>query len=211
MGLGQVRDLRKASIQTIIDQREIQPFKNLGDLSERVSLQTKEIDHLIQCGALDGLGRSRAAMLAKAQSVKQAGSTRQISFDFGVVQAPGETPAERLDWEQLLLGLPVTVHPLDIIEEMPSGTTPISVLTETDSDKLAGQRLSVVGVRLPGWTGGPGFFLANRDDFITVNDEAIDKDGFKPEPWQPVEVRGRWRQDPWGTSWLQADKFLQLK
>ena len=93
---------------------------------------------------------------------------------------------------------------------MPSDTTPISVLSETGAAKLAGQRLQVVGARLPGWTGGPGFFLANNDTFIAVNDEALDRARFKPEPWQPVEVRGRWRQDPWGTRWLQADKIRRL-
>ncbi|MDQ1300904.1 MAG: polymerase subunit alpha, partial [Chloroflexota bacterium] len=67
MGLGQVRDLRHSAIEAIIGERGRQPFRSLGDLLGRVELQAKELMHLIQCGALDGLGASRAAMLQEAE------------------------------------------------------------------------------------------------------------------------------------------------
>ncbi|MEJ2750036.1 MAG: hypothetical protein P8183_19335, partial [Anaerolineae bacterium] len=49
LGLGQVRNLRRQSMKGIVAER---PFANLRDLLSRVPLQTKEINHLIQCGAL---------------------------------------------------------------------------------------------------------------------------------------------------------------
>ncbi len=73
MGLGQVRGLRRNSIAEIMRMRKDGPYNRLDDLLERVSLQTKEIIHLIQCGALGGLGRSRAALLAQARPTNGQG------------------------------------------------------------------------------------------------------------------------------------------
>lgn len=63
MGLGQVRDVRRATVRAIIDQRRDGPFTSLRDLQQRVALRGKEVQHLVQAGALDGLGPSRAALL----------------------------------------------------------------------------------------------------------------------------------------------------
>jgi len=65
MGLGQVRDLRQAAVRAIIAARRERPFTGLRDLLSRVALQDKEAQHLVQCGALDGLGASRAALLTE--------------------------------------------------------------------------------------------------------------------------------------------------
>ena len=56
MGLGQVRDLRRATVRAIVTARRERPFTGVGDLLRRVPLMKKEWTHLIQCGALDGLG-----------------------------------------------------------------------------------------------------------------------------------------------------------
>src|SRR5690606_19835653 len=54
MGLGAVRDLRRASVAAIIAAREAAPFRDAADLLARVPLSAKEIDNLARCGALDG-------------------------------------------------------------------------------------------------------------------------------------------------------------
>jgi len=59
-------------------------------------------------------------------------------------------------------------------------------------------------VRLPGWTGGPGFFLSDGDTFVIVK---ADKSVKHPAPWQPLIVQGRWSGDGWGSFWLQADQM----
>ena len=66
LGLGQVRELRRESVRRIVQSRQERPFQSLRDFIERVPMQAKEVQHLIQCGALDGLGESRAALLAEA-------------------------------------------------------------------------------------------------------------------------------------------------
>ncbi|MFO7679342.1 MAG: DNA polymerase III subunit alpha [Chloroflexota bacterium] len=193
MGLGQVRDLRHKSIEEIVGKR---PFSSLRDLLDRVELQGKEITHLIQCGALDGMGTSRAALLADAEEILRAGSARQMSFGFGLETAvPPESPAQRFDWEMHLLGLPMSVHPLDLLQKRPK-TLPIRQLPQH-----LGKRVTLGGTRLPGWTGGQGFFLDDGESYVIVR--GLDKE--KPEVWGALVVNGRLRQDEWGTTWFQAE------
>ncbi|UCG23083.1 MAG: DNA polymerase III subunit alpha, partial [Chloroflexota bacterium] len=180
MGLGQVRDLRRRSVRQIIAAREERPFTGLQDLAERVPLQGKEVRHLVQCGALDGLGESRAALLAEAELVNRAGSARQMTFDFARAKAEPESAADRLEWERRLLGQPISVHPLDLVSDLPK-VTPLTQLAST-KQRRSPELLTVAGARLPGWTGGPGFFLGDGRSFIIVRG---DNGLQKPEPWLP--------------------------
>ncbi|MFN2219810.1 MAG: hypothetical protein ACK2UA_14475, partial [Anaerolineae bacterium] len=199
MGLGQVRDLRQASIRSIVAERLRQPFSSLRDLLERIPLVQKEAAHLIQCGALDGLGDSRASLLAEAEQVEQAGSTRQMVFAFARPQIAPESPAQRLAWERHLLGQPMSVHPLDLVADQLPDCTPLRQLRLAGSSR---QRVTTAGVRLPGWTGGQGFFLGDSDTFVIVRGEPAQQ---APPSWRPLLVRGRWLGDEWGTFWLQAE------
>jgi DNA polymerase-3 subunit alpha len=200
MGLGQIRDLRRGSISAIVRERQRQPFTDLRDLLYRVPLQQKEIVHLIQCGALEDLGPSRAALLADASQVQQFGSALQMTFAFAQPQVAAESPAQRLAWEERLLGQPVSVHPLELASDgLPQDRVPLALLAE-----MNGRAVTVAGVRLPGWTGGQGFFLGDGQSFVVVRGEAASK---APLPWQPVLLRGRWLADEWGSTWLQAEEL----
>jgi DNA-directed DNA polymerase III PolC len=195
LGLGQVRDLRKRSIGAIVAQR---PFESLADLLERVPMQAKEINHLIQCGGLDGLAANRMALLAELAEILRAGSARQMAFAF--MERPVVTPegaGQRLRWEQQLLGMPVSVFPTELVE-MGAGT-PLRQLPQ-----LLGEPVRVVGARLPGWTGGKGWFLSDGDSFI------IARGGERPDVWQPVALRGRYRSDEWGGGWFQVESGRQV-
>jgi DNA polymerase III subunit alpha len=177
MGLGQVRDLRRESVRAIIDQRCQQSFASLPDLLQRTSLHDKEVAHLIRCGALDGLGGSRAALLAQANLVRQA-------------------------WEHQLLGQPLTVHPLSLHRNKLAGTVSLHELP-----RRPGRRVTTAAVRLPGWTGGPGFFLGDEQTYIMAHgDDALKT----PKAWQPLRLTGRWRQDEWGLAWFQIEELDHL-
>ena len=191
LGLGQVRQLRRRSVKGIVAAR---PFTNLRDLLTRVSLQTKEINHLIQCGALEGLGESRAALIADAESIGRAGSAQQMAFDFGQGTAvPPESAAQRFEWEMHILGMPISVTPLDLLPQTES--LPIRDLPQT-----RGKQGTVTGYRLPGWTGGKGWFLSDGDSFIIAQSKE------KPKPWEDVVVvNGRFRTDAWGGGWFQIE------
>ena len=194
MGLGQVRDLRRKSVAAIRAER---PFANLRDLLARVSLQEKEVVHLIQCGVLDGLGESRAALLAEARGVARAGSARQLSFDFALETAVlPDTAAERAEWERHLLGYPVSVQPSDL------AAPPAEAVSLRELPQTRGRLVTIAGWRLPGWTGGRGFYFGDGDSFVVVREAA---EGEKVrKSWQPVVINGRWRSDEWGNGVFQV-------
>ncbi len=207
MGLGQVRDLRRTAITAIVSEREQRPYAGLQDLLARVDLQPKEIDHLIRCGALDGLGDSRAALLAEAELLGRkgggAGAAVQLAFDFARPAPASETSAQRLAWEQELLGWPVSVHPLELVaDRLPDH------LMLRDLPQQPGRMVTTAGVRLPGWTGGQGFFCGDGDTFVIVKAGRDDK---APPAWRPLLVRGRWTPDAWGGAWLQAETIKQVQ
>jgi hypothetical protein len=56
---------------------------------------------------------------------------------------------------------------------MREGLTPLRTLPQT-----AGRSVTVRGVRLPGWTGAPGFYLADEETFIRARN-----DGAAPAAW----------------------------
>jgi DNA-directed DNA polymerase III PolC len=210
MGLAAVRDLRRSAIRAIIAERERRPFDSLRDLVKRVELQPREVVHLIQCGAADGLGDpavtgtwSRAAMLAEVEGIRRAGSALQMAFSFAGPQVPPETPAQRLAWEQHLLGLPISVHPLALVADRLPAHLALRRLPE-----VPGQPVIVAGVRLPGWTGGPGFFLGDGDTFVIVKGG---KGTQAPPTWRPLLLRGRWTGDGYGTFWFQAEQISEIE
>jgi DNA polymerase-3 subunit alpha len=203
MGLGQIRDLRRNSAKKVIASRSERPFDSLEDLLERVQLQTREVNHLIQCGALDGLGPDRAALLAEAEDIRRAGGTRQMAFAFDdEPDIASETLAQRLEWEQYILGRPVSVHPLDLVD--PHNVDAIGL---RDLPGTRGSSVTVICVRLPGWTGGPGYFLGDQQTFVVARaDESLES----PKAWIPLKIRGRWLKDEWGTRWLQVEKLEHI-
>ncbi|MCL4265615.1 MAG: DNA polymerase III subunit alpha [Anaerolineae bacterium] len=209
MGLGQIRDLRHSAIEAIVAAR---PYHNLRDLLHKVPLQHKEITHLIQCGALDGLADSRAALLAEAAEIERAGNVGQMTFGFGVGTAvPPESLAQRLEWETRLLGWPVSANPIALVKDHDAAEAaawaddvPLRFV-----HRLRGQRTTVAGVRLPGWTGGRGFYVGDGDDFIVI--KPVRGLTQKVERWQPLRFTGIWREDEWSDGWFEAEQIVPVE
>jgi DNA polymerase III alpha subunit len=205
MGLGQVRDLRRRAVKEIVAERRRRPFADLRDLMQRASLQPKETTHLIQCGALDGLGESRTALLAEMEEVDRAGSALQMSL-FGegafAEPEPSESLEQQIAWERELLGYPVSTlrEPLKLAADHLPERVSLRRLPE-----LPGRSVTVAGVRLPGWRRGESFYLWDGETWITVKGNRAQK---TPPSWEPLLLRGRWVGDEWGTYWLQADEML---
>lgn len=199
MWLGQVRDLRRSAVRAIVAERQERPFTSLRDLLNRVDLQKKEVVHLIRCGALSGLGQSRAALLAEAVEVERAGSARQMAFDLGLKTAVHpESLAQQLAWETAVLGWPVSANPVAVVASQMENDVPVRYLP-----RLLNQKTSVAGVRLPGWTGGRGFYFGDGDSFeIAQLDKTITKS--KVKLWQPYRLTGCWREDAWGGGWFEV-------
>jgi DNA polymerase-3 subunit alpha len=202
MGLDAVRDLRQSTILSIIDERARGNFQDLRDLVARINFQSKELIHLIQCGGLDGLGENRAKLLTEAREIKRSGTERQMAFPFASKQSKPESPQEAMGWEMRVLGYPISVHPLDLVSDIPE------YVPLRDLSKFEGDLLETVGVKLPGWTGGEGFFLGDGDTFIIAR---LERGKTQPSTWQPQLLRGRWIGDGMGTFWFKVQHILNLE
>ncbi|HUF12510.1 MAG TPA: DNA polymerase III subunit alpha [Longimicrobiales bacterium] len=145
-GLGAVRGLGEAAVNSILTARAEKPFESLFDLAERVDLRAtgrRAIEALILAGALDAFGdraRLMAALdgaLGEAQVRQREREAGQVSLfeGFGAAGADAgdATPAERtsprlpevapwpeaerLKREKEILGFFISGHPLDKYRE----------------------------------------------------------------------------------------------
>jgi hypothetical protein len=198
MGLGWVRNLRRRSVRAIRAARKQRLFASLRDLAMRVPLRRRELEHLVQCGALDGLGESRAALLAECGEILRAESALQLSLGLERPAVAPESLAQRLRWEQRVLGCPVSAlrDPLATVRDRVPRHVPLRHLPET-----RGRPVAVAGVRLPGWTGGEGFYLWDGDSWAIVRADRSAPP--RPAVWRPLLLHGHWVADSWGIPWFQ--------
>ncbi|MBN1876568.1 MAG: DNA polymerase III subunit alpha [Anaerolineae bacterium] len=210
LGLSLVRDLRQQTIAALVAARKQGPFAGLRDLLVRIPVQEKELTHLIQVGALDDLGENRTALLAEAASLWRAGNAQQLAFDFIHGDVAPETPMQCLEWEKHGLGYPF--HALQMVlsqllTQIPLAASMPGVVPLRRLPELPGRRVSLIGVRLPGWGGGRGFNLWDGDTWELVK---LPQGQHIPASWMPVCVQGHWVQDAWGRGWMQAESISIL-
>jgi DNA-directed DNA polymerase III PolC len=196
LGLGLVRSLRRRAIADLIAARADGPFTDLRDLLVRVPLQPREITHLIQCGAVDDLGENRPTLLREAELLQRAGSARQLSL--GLVEAafPPASLTQRFTWERELLGFPIAALRA-LFPRLRADHADLTTLAALRSHP--GRRVRVLGVRLPGWHRA-AFAFWDGADWGQVRRQG---ESAPPPTWTPMRVRGVWREDRWGTGWLE--------
>jgi DNA polymerase-3 subunit alpha len=135
-GLGAIRNVGKAAIDSILAARSEAPFTTFHDLCERVDLRLcnkRVFEALIASGALDNLGAHRAQYFAVLDSALQEASLKQQEAAVGQfsllgeaepgersIRAPRVLPnvpamneAERLTKEKEILGFYISGHPLE--------------------------------------------------------------------------------------------------
>jgi DNA polymerase III alpha subunit len=204
MGLNQVRDLRRRAVRELVEAREEGQFIGVADLYRRVALQERELNHLIQCGALDGLVSNRNTGLLEAERAQRSGSPLQRSFEFMQVDmslTEAETAAERLAWERRILGMPVSVHPLQVLPDWIDDRIPLR-----EVEGRLDQRVETYGTRLPGWGRGRSFFLSDPEHVIFCR--IPDPNQLEiPPAWVPLRVYGAWRRDSWGGGWFELERI----
>jgi DNA polymerase III subunit alpha len=145
-GLSAIKNVGEAAIENILKAREEGgEFKSLADICQRVSLQAvnkRTLESLIQCGTFDNLDRNRRQLINDLDVIipwsqsktKEKASGQGNLFDLllgdskpevGGFDAVPKSPlvsdfssAERLQFEQELLGVYVSDHPLKNAERI---------------------------------------------------------------------------------------------
>ncbi len=196
LGLGRVRSLRRRAIAGLVAARAAGSFTDLRDLLVRVPLQPREIKHLIQCGALDGLGENRPSLLREAELLQRAGSARQLSLGLVEAPSPAASLTQRFTWERELLDFPLTAL-RTLFVRLRADHANLTTLAALPSPP--GRRVEALGVRLPGWRRA-AFAFWDGEEWVQVRRQ---EKSASPPTWTPVRVRGVWREDRWGTGWLQ--------
>jgi DNA polymerase III subunit alpha len=135
-GLSAVKNVGDNAIENILKaRREGGSFEDLADLCDRINLHSvnsRALEALIKCGALDCLNKNRQQLIEHlpfviswAQKSKDV-SEQPTLFDLGTVRSPAPKPPqindfppkEKLQFEKELLGFYVSDHPLKAVEKL---------------------------------------------------------------------------------------------
>lgn len=163
VGLCQVRGLTEEGRQALVAAREEDgPFEGFNDLMERVPLQPTEVDALIRCGALDGLGDGsrpelmwRALVWRSAASRNGSGDVIELPLDLPLAEAPPRVPQYDeqtiLAFEAETLDFLVSSHPLVLYGEAIARAAEEKgppLIEAGDLERYLGKRVRLVGWRV---------------------------------------------------------------
>jgi len=150
IGLMQVKGLRLETIAAIVRSREQHgPYRSLEDFLARVQVERDEIEALIKCGAFDDLGITRPALLWRLNLLRRAGPAppgEALLFPdaappLEALALPAQanyTREQRLAYEQEILEVAVSGHPLDLVARNGEAWS-------TELEKLCGKRVTLLG------------------------------------------------------------------
>ncbi len=167
-GLAAVKNVGEGAINSILEARqEAGPFCSLPDFARRVDLRKankKVVESLIKCGAFDGMGPSRRAMIealdvvleqaANAQREKREGQFNLFAgecvpgaeanvFESRIPDVPEWDDSTKLNHEKQAMGFYLTGHPLvnyeDLIRRYVNAfADKLGALAESSTVKMAG-------------------------------------------------------------------------
>jgi len=160
MGLNQVRELTRRTQERLLRQR---PFHSLSDFLARADPRPVEAENLIRVGALEGFG-SIPMLLAQLKGAQPRNGQLSL-FATEIPEVQDWSVAARIAAEQEILGVPVSLHPLELAAEKIAAAGAISTL---EAAGRVNQPVRVAGVRL-GWRrdtteNGATIYIASLED-----------------------------------------------
>jgi DNA polymerase III subunit alpha len=139
MGLDQVRELTRQTIQRIIRHA---PFRSVDDFLTRVDPRRQEAENLACVGSLEGLGNI-PSILRRLQN----GGWQQNQLSLFELSVPSEedwTLEQKVKAQMDILGVSLAAHPLELVGDKLKGTGAISTL---DAVARVSQRVTIAGVQ----------------------------------------------------------------
>ena len=137
MGLDQVRDLTQKTIRAI---RQNRPFHSLEDFLLRVDPQRKEAQHLVMCGALEGLTTIPEG-LDRIEHRRPPGQM-QLFNPVHSEEAWSEETKQKAQLE--ILGVGLGISPL---EQLADDLKSIGAINTLEAKDLIGEKVKVAGMR----------------------------------------------------------------
>ncbi len=156
-GLTAIRNLGKNFIEALVNERKNAPFSSFYDFCKRMNgngLNSRALESLIKCGALDELGANRRQMLSVMKTVlddleydRRRNSGGQMSF-FEMSQVKSDTPIEippmqefdlmeLLYMEKEMASMYLSGHPIDSYKDFANAIGADSII-----DILSGENAS---------------------------------------------------------------------
>lgn len=166
-GLTGIKSVGEGAVEEIVRVRqEGGPFRDILDFCSRVpyrQLNTRLVENLIKCGAMDSLGAHRSQLLAVYKQALDLGQQSQrdtLSGQFSLFGDAAFTEVNTLTLpvlaemprslllkeEKALLGFYVTGHPLDGYREALKGFTPLYQMGEENGPVQDGEFVRVAGL-----------------------------------------------------------------
>jgi DNA-directed DNA polymerase III PolC len=175
VALGQIRGMSQQTLESLLSQRQRDPFVSVADFLSRVPCSLAELESLILVGGFDGLGGNRPQLLWQAHSL--FGKIRVRPADAVLLRCVPETPsppplpghslAQRVNYEMLILECPVSAHPAALVRSRARTSPPHR------SDSLSrhiGRTVRLLGIQDAARTVQTKRGQAMR--FVTFEDEA---------------------------------------
>ncbi|MFP4105791.1 MAG: DNA polymerase III subunit alpha [Phycisphaerae bacterium] len=150
VGLNFVSALGPVTVNRILDERENRPYSSLSDLLGRTRLGREEARAMILCGALDGMNRTRPALMMEmnlyltGRSDRHADQPMLLSADPVIPNVADDYPDLKKYFDQRqILGISVGPHLMEIYRPLLNGRTNA---VSTQLPDCVGKRVRIAGV-----------------------------------------------------------------
>jgi len=167
VGLGEVRNLSRRGAERIVEQRRIEPFKDVEDLARRCRLRVPELEALSTAGALASFGLSRREGLWASGALRDASPDKfpGLVQGLGAPQLPGMDEFEEITADLWSIGMALGAHPVGLVRaELDEAGIIASSALKAQRDKSIIQIAGVVTHRQRPSTAGGVVFLSLEDE-----------------------------------------------
>lgn len=176
MGLDQVKDLTRRTIERILHNR---PFHSLEDFLSRVDPRPQEADSLARVAALEGLEKIPAILRRLKTGSWRAGQMSLFAWD-ETGEIDDWTVAQKSAAQQELLSISLEAHPLELMMDKIAAAGAITIV---EAAGQLGRRVTIAGVRQTSHrsktTKGEAMMFLTLEDLSGMLDVVVFPDAYR--------------------------------